>query len=503
MAVNPVAFQEGAIGTTAGALAGGVARTRTESTRPVTRAQVARREVLVGLLTAAVDLSAIMLGYLLSRQLRVDESLGAVTPLNYGKVILTVPVWLISFVVYDLYDRRKIAAASEEARRLTHAVSVSVVAVVFVAFFLDLNISRTWLAFIAVSCLVFTGIGRFATRQLVHGLRVRGFLRTDSIIVGTNREGRTIARSLSRERSLGYNVLGFVSVGASSLQEIDGRHVLGHVDDLVELVRTHDVAAVVVAGSALGAGELEELDRALQPLDVEVRVSPGLPHMAAARISVNAIDGVALLTLEKKEFTHRQMAAKRAFDVVGAAALAILAAPVILAIAAMIRITSGPNVIFTQERVGVGGRCYKMFKFRTMVHNAEALRLDLSENNQADGLLFKMREDPRVTRLGRKLRPSGLDELPQLLNVLRGEMSLVGPRPALPSEVELYDDRLRERLRVKPGLTGLWQIKGRHELSFDDYARYDLFYVENWSLGFDLYVMANTIPALLRRRGSY
>jgi exopolysaccharide biosynthesis polyprenyl glycosylphosphotransferase len=225
--------------------------------------------------------------------------------------------------------------------------------------------------------------------------------------------------------------------------------------------------------------------------------------MAAARITVNAIDGVALLTLEKKEFTRRQESAKRAFDLVGAVLLSIIGLPLFLGIALAIRVTSGKHVIFKQQRVGIDGKLYKMYKFRTMVHDAEALRLDLNEDNQADGLLFKMREDPRVTRLGRKLRPLGLDELPQLINVLRGEMSLVGPRPALPDEVEQYDDRLRERLRVKPGLTGLWQIKGRHELSFDDYARYDLFYVENWSLGFDLYVMASTLPALLRRRGSY
>jgi exopolysaccharide biosynthesis polyprenyl glycosylphosphotransferase len=462
-----------------------------------------RRELVVGALTVVVDVCAVLLGYLLARHLRAETPLSAVTPLNYGRVILTVPVWILSFAVYDLYDRRKIAAASLEARRLVHAVVVSVVGVVFIAFFLNINISRSWLTFIAVSCLAFTGIGRFGVRQLVAGLRTRGVLRTDSLVVGTNREGCTIARSLSRERSLGYNVVGFVSVGPAVASHIDGREVLGQLRDVPDLVRSYDVGTVIVAGSALGSGELEELDRALQPFDVDVRVSPGLTHMAATRISVDAIDGVALLSLEKNEFSRRQLWAKRGFDVVGAVVFGVIASPLIVAVALAVRITSGKQVLFTQKRVGVDGKLYKMYKFRTMVRNAEDLRAHLHHDNEADGLLFKIQQDPRVTALGRKLRPLGLDELPQLLNVLKGEMSLVGPRPALPEEVELYDARLRERLRVKPGLTGLWQIKGRHELSFDDYARYDLFYVENWSLGLDLYVIASTLPALMRRRGSY
>jgi lipopolysaccharide/colanic/teichoic acid biosynthesis glycosyltransferase len=168
-----------------------------------------------------------------------------------------------------------------------------------------------------------------------------------------------------------------------------------------------------------------------------------------------------------------------------------------------VRITSGKHVFFTQQRVGRDGKVFRMRKFRTMVRNAEDLLIDLRHANEADGLLFKMKFDPRVTSLGAKLRPLGLDELPQLWNVLKGDMSLVGPRPALPCEVEQYDDRLRERLSVKPGLTGLWQINGRHELSFDDYARYDLAYVHNWSLLLDVMVLFATVPALIRRRGSY
>ena len=209
------------------------------------------------------------------------------------------------------------------------------------------------------------------------------------------------------------------------------------------------------------------------------------------------------LTLPKPEVGRGQLLVKRAVDIVAALTLALLATPLLVGIALLVRITSGKGVFFTQERVGIDGRRFRMYKFRTMVRNAEALLVDLRHENEADGLLFKIADDPRVTWLGRKLRPLGLDELPQLLNVLKGDMSLVGPRPALPEEVDQYDELLRNRLRVKPGVTGLWQVSGRHELSFDDYMRHDLYYVDNWSLGLDAYIIAATLPALVRRRGSY
>ncbi|MBV9284791.1 MAG: sugar transferase, partial [Acidimicrobiia bacterium] len=179
------------------------------------------------------------------------------------------------------------------------------------------------------------------------------------------------------------------------------------------------------------------------------------------------------------------------------------AAPVMGVLALAVRLTSPGPAFFRQDRVGKDGKHFRMYKIRSMVADAEDQLEELERTNGADGVLFKMRQDPRVTRLGGVLRRWGLDELPQLINVMKGDMSLVGPRPALPRETVKYTDRVRARLRVKPGLTGLWQVNGRHELPFADYIRYDLFYVENWSLGLDLYVIGKTVPALLARRGSY
>lgn len=194
---------------------------------------------------------------------------------------------------------------------------------------------------------------------------------------------------------------------------------------------------------------------------------------------------------------------RRCVDIVGATALLLLTLPLMLAIALVLRVFDGPRVIFCQTRIGYRGRSFCMFKFRTMVEDAEQLVIDLRDRNDADGLLFKIHNDPRVTPLGRHLRTFALDELPQLLNVLRGDMSLVGPRPALPEEVARYDTHIARRLDVKPGLTGLWQVNGRHELTFDEYVNFDLHYVENRTALLDLSIVLRTIPALLMRRGSH
>ncbi|MGQ0431097.1 MAG: sugar transferase [Microthrixaceae bacterium] len=197
------------------------------------------------------------------------------------------------------------------------------------------------------------------------------------------------------------------------------------------------------------------------------------------------------------------LVAKRAFDLVAATVLLLIALPVMAITAVVLRIAQGKQVIYCQTRVGQGGREFRIFKFRTMVSDADSMVIDLRDQNEADGLLFKLANDPRVTPLGKHLRTTALDELPQLWNVIRGDMSLVGPRPALPDEVAQYDRSLARRLDAKPGITGLWQVNGRHELTFEDYKRFDLHYVDHRNLALDVVILARTIPALLSRRGSH
>ena len=471
------------------------------------RRALARRARFLAIVNLVVDLVAVTGGYLLSKGIiastRADAATRTPFSLSGRWVLLTIPLWVVIFAAYGLYDRRELDAPSEEMRRLFHGITVSLVAIVMVTFFAGFAVSRGWIASLALFCALTVAVGRVAVRKLSGRLSANGYLCSPALVVGTNEEARTIARSLHRHRRLGYRAVGFVSVGPAPTDTVDGLPVVGGVEDIVLLARQTGVAAVVIAGTAVRADVLLQIDAALQSVDVEIRLTPGLPHVSPSRITIRPLDGLALLSLDRRELGIRQAALKRMFDVVVGTLLFVIGLPVMLIVGALVRLTSRGPALFRQERVGKGGKPFVMYKFRSMVKGAEELHEELVQASGSDTVLFKLREDPRVTPIGRVLRRWALDELPQLWNVVKGDMSLVGPRPALPGETARYSNRLRTRLQVKPGLTGLWQVNGRHELPFADYIRYDLFYVENWSLGLDLYVIGKTVPALLARRGSY
>jgi exopolysaccharide biosynthesis polyprenyl glycosylphosphotransferase len=237
--------------------------------------------------------------------------------------------------------------------------------------------------------------------------------------------------------------------------------------------------------------------------DVEVRFTANLPTVLSSRLAPQTIGGVMTLSVNVLQLTRFQAAAKRACDVLVAGLGLLLLAPLLLAVALAVKLSSRGPVVFRQERIGLRGRPFTLLKFRTMVEGADRMLDTLREQNEADGPLFKLRSDPRITRVGHFLRRYSLDELPQLVNVLKGEMSLVGPRPPLASEVELYEEWQLDRLEVRPGITGLWQVSGRSELSFEEYVRLDLFYVENWSIAYDLFILSKTIPLLVSAKGAY
>jgi exopolysaccharide biosynthesis polyprenyl glycosylphosphotransferase len=379
---------------------------------------------------------------------------------------------------------------------------MSVLLVVLVTFMIEADVSRGFVFWLLGFSLVTVVAGRLLTRRLTHTLNAREVTGQVTLIAGTNDEARALARTLGRRPWMGYRVCGFVEVTPCGLDSIDGLHVLGSVADIAQISTDHGVGAVIIAGSVAGGASLQAIDAALAP-EVAVRVSPGLANLGAARVVLEPIDGMALFSLRRHRFSRRQRVLKRGLDLVFGSLTLVVVAPVMLVVAVLIKATSPGPILFRQRRVGAQEHVFTMLKFRTMIVGADALRDRVAAANEADGVLFKIRRDPRVTRVGRFLRRTSLDEVPQLFNVLCGEMSLVGPRPALPEETMRYSDSQRGRLRVKPGVTGLWQVNGRHDLSFEDYVRYDLFYVENWSLTMDLYILAKTIPALLGGCGSY
>jgi exopolysaccharide biosynthesis polyprenyl glycosylphosphotransferase len=450
--------------------------------------------LILAIVTFAVDIVAVFVAYVLAKDL-VDHNKALITP-----IFATVAIWPIVFAVYGLYDLRRPTHATVEVQRLFNAVAISVLLVVLVTFVTRLEPSRDFIPALLTISLVAIFAGRLVTRRLSHTLNARAITSLVTLIAGTNEEARALARTLQRRPWMGYRVCGFVEVTPSGLAVIDGIPVFGTVDDIAQISVDHGIRSVIIAGSTAGAGTLQLIDSALSP-EVSVRVSPGLANLGASRVVLEPIDGMALFSLRRHRFSRRQRFVKRSLDIGVTSVALIVTAPLMIGIALAVRLTSPGPVLFRQRRVGEQERDFTILKFRTMVVGAHAQRDGL--DNEADGLLFKMRRDPRVTRVGRFLRKTSLDELPQLFNVLRGDMSLVGPRPALPEEAARYAESQRGRLRVKPGVTGLWQVNGRHDLAFEDYVRYDLFYVENWSLTMDLYILAKTIPALLTTRGSY
>jgi exopolysaccharide biosynthesis polyprenyl glycosylphosphotransferase len=461
--------------------------------------------IATALLTVGADVVAIGLGYVLAKVFRDgDLDIGPALLRRVDTAIfVTAFVWPVVFALYGLYDLRRPTHITAEMQRLFQAVITSVLVVALVAFAARIDVSRSYIVSLLVFCLLTTVSGRLLVRRMAHALNARGVTAQPTLIAGCNEEARTLARTLRRRPWMGFNITGFVDVGNTGQTSIDGLPVMGAIDDVRAIVRTHRIGSVVVAGSAVGAGTLQALDTALADTEVTVRVSPGLANLGAARVVMEPVDGMALFSLRRHRFSRRQRLLKRTLDITIASGLLLASMPAMAVMAVLIKATSPGPVLFRQRRVGAGGRTFMIYKFRTMVVGAEHQQSTLQGLNEADGVLFKMRRDPRVTSVGRFLRRSAGDELPQLINVLKGDMSMVGPRPALPEETARYDDRWRDRLRVKPGLTGLWQVNGRHDLGFDDYVRYDLFYVTNWSLTMDLYILAKTLPALLSARGSY
>jgi exopolysaccharide biosynthesis polyprenyl glycosylphosphotransferase len=260
---------------------------------------------------------------------------------------------------------------------------------------------------------------------------------------------------------------------------------------------------VLVASTAVDTDDMRFISKVTRRAGTELRVTANLPEVLTTRLSVLPIGGVIALSLRSVRLSGSQALAKRIFDIAVSGVVLLLTLPLFLVIAGAIRLTSPGPVFYRQRRVGKQGHQFTLLKFRTMPPGADVMLDLLAAENEADGPLFKIRNDPRISRVGGFLRRWSLDELPQLLNVLKGDMSIVGPRPPLPHEVTKYEDWHFDRLEVRPGITGLWQVSGRSELSFTEMVRLDLFYIENWSLAYDMFILIKTLPAVLFGRGAY
>lgn len=317
-----------------------------------------------------------------------------------------------------------------------------------------------------------------------------------------------LARSLARNPGDGYRIVGVLAPGllhreSVSIPSVGSVPVFTQERDIASAVLKSGADTVMLTSGHLSPEEIRDLTWELEKIDVDLVVSPGMVDVADPRLTVRLVGGQPLLQIEKPQYDGAKRFRKRAFDVCFSLCALALAAPIMLLAAIAVKVSTRGPVFYLSERTGMDGRAFQMIKFRSMVVDAERQMADVTHLNEGSGLLFKIKDDPRVTSVGRVLRRFSIDELPQFINVLRRDMSVVGPRPPLPSEAKAYDDRVRRRLLVRPGITGLWQVSGRSDLSWEDTVRLDMSYVENWSMLSDLIIAAKTLIVVIRGAGAY
>ncbi|GIF64784.1 exopolysaccharide biosynthesis polyprenyl glycosylphosphotransferase [Asanoa ishikariensis] len=428
-----------------------------------------------------------------------------VTSYNRDYVVLSalLPLALVaSLGLARVYEARFLFVGTDEYQRVIRAGLGLIAGVAMVSYALEIPLARSYVL-IALPAATFATVAvRFGLRKRLHRARKRGDCLRRVIVVGHELAVIHLARQLCRERYHGLEV-----VGACLPPQHDGDielPVLGTFDDVAHAVDASGADTVIVLSCPEIDGQtLRRLAWRLERDEIDLILANALIDVAGDRTTIRPVDGLPMLHVEHPRLEGAARLVKEIVDRLGAAVLVALLSPVLLVVALCIRIESKGPVLFRQVRTGRDGREFLIYKFRSMYLDAEARLAELRHLNEHDGVLFKIRNDPRITPVGRRLRRFSLDELPQLFNVLLGQMSLVGPRPPLPHEVALYADDVRRRLAVKPGMTGLWQVSGRSDLSWEEAVRLDLRYVENWSLSLDLVILMRTLAAVVRPSGAY
>ncbi|MGY1840835.1 MULTISPECIES: sugar transferase [unclassified Modestobacter] len=459
----------------------------------------------VALGDVACALLASLVGYLVRFGPDADE-LSAQHPSAWMVAVLPV-VWAASLLLARSYEERFLWVGAEEFRRVFSAAVALLAGVGAVSWAFQLELARGFVIIALPLATLLTLLQRYAQRHRVHRRRVRGDYLQNAILVGHRSGVLALHEQIEREAYHGYRVIGCClppSPLGAEVAEFDGLPVLGGLEDVVEVVRQYEVDTVAVLPSPeLDGPALRRLGWDLEKTEAELLLAPAVTEIAGPRVRIRPVCGLPLLHMERPELRGVRRLTKEAFDRAAAGVGLLCILPAFLGLALAVGLTSRGGVFYRQERVGRDGQTFGMLKFRSMVSGADRMVPDLTGQSDGNGVLFKMKGDPRVTRVGKVLRRYSLDELPQLINVVRGDMSLVGPRPPLPTEVERYGFDMHRRFLVKPGITGLWQVSGRSDLSWDDSVRIDVRYVENWSLAFDFMILWKTVGAVFRGSGAY
>jgi exopolysaccharide biosynthesis polyprenyl glycosylphosphotransferase len=463
---------------------------------------------------AITDVLLINLAFIIAYWLRYSLQLfAAVDAANFVPYRAFIPISLaltaLLLGIYKLngvYDQPRGASWFDEVYRLLTGTATGIIVMVFVIVFLfqPLLYSRLVFFYAGVLVTVLLSASRLARRVVRDYLRKKGLGVDRLLIVGAGEVGRTVMRHVVAQPSLGYHVVGFVDDDPDKGSTDIGRFkALGSTANIPRLVKELVVDEAIITLPWMYHRKIVSIIAQCEREQVRVRIVPDMFQMTLSHLDVEDLGGIPMIGVREISISRGQMLYKRVLDVVISSLGLILLLPVFALIAVLIRLDSPGPAFFTQIRVGKGEKLFACYKFRSMRRGADAEKDDLLAFNEADGPIFKIRDDPRITRVGRVLRRTSLDELPQLFNVLRGHMSVVGPRPAPPAEVQRYQVWHKRRLEVAPGMTGLWQVSGRSELSFDEMVLLDLYYIENWSPVLDLQIMLRTFPKMITGEGAY
>jgi exopolysaccharide biosynthesis polyprenyl glycosylphosphotransferase len=464
-------------------------------------------------LLVAADMILILIAfggaYYIRYELQWFRSVDPVSRVGFAAYIPFALILLIilplSFLFSGVYPYRRGRSWAEETYAIATATAVGVmVMIIAILLFRPLLYSRLIFFYTAILVTLLTGIGRFALFLSLDYLRSYGVGVRRVILVGAGDVGRMVMRTIAARPDYGYQLIGFLDDNpAKGFTNIGPYRALGPVDNLSQVLEVETVDTVIICLPWQNHRMIQRLFRTCEHGGVRAQVVPDLFQLTKNQVYVEELNGIPLISTRGVSIQGWNLIVKRAFDLTLSIIGGILSLPFCALIAIAIKLDSPGPVLFTQTRIGRNGVPFRCYKFRSMVNGADEMRQDLGALNEASGPLFKVRNDPRRTRVGRWIRRFSLDELPQIINVIRGEMSCVGPRPNLPEEVEHYQEWHKKRLTVSPGITGMWQVSGRSDLTFDEMVLLDIYYVENWNLAMDLSILIRSIPAIIGARGAY
>jgi len=465
------------------------------------------------LIYPSLDFALVLLASALAWYLRYRVQIFVAVEPEFDSTINPYLIWftfLAAFLTLHLavnggYSLHRGKSFISEIFLLSNATLTSIAIIFAVTFGLrPLAYSRLMFLYDSILIMLILGLTRLIRRLIESQLRQRGIGARRVLIVGVGDVGLAVMRTMVARADLGYNVIGFVDDDLSRGSTDIGRfRALGNLDRIESILTEEQIEEVIITLPWMYQRRIANLVSVCERRGVRPRAVPDLFQLNLSRVDVDDLGGIPLIGIKELNLSPQARAAKRLIDILATVLIMIPAIPLGAIIALLIRLDSPGPIFFSQTRIGQHGKPFKIVKFRSMKVGAEEEREALKDQNEASGPLFKIKDDPRRTRIGKWIRRTSMDELPQLLNVLRGEMSVIGPRPALPEEVEKYEAWQKQRLEVLPGISGLPQISGRSDLTFDEMCLLDIYYIENWSLSLDLTIMARTIPHVLLGRGAY